>query len=129
MRKVFRSFGFRLADDSGSRSGVLSDIFVLRSAQFLGESDEKFFRPADIAEPIRGFVLDYFAYELPAALWSLSSRLVDVVHGEHDAEGIQERSPGRCGDPRRQVWREEAGELQSAVAIRRARWMGTATFP
>jgi len=63
-----RRVNFRIADDSGSKSGVLSDVFVLRSAQFLGESDEKFFRPADIAEPIRGFVLDYFAYELPAAL-------------------------------------------------------------
>src|SRR5207248_11305323 len=39
---------------------------VLRSAQFLGESDEKPCRPADIAEPIRGFMLDYFAYELRA---------------------------------------------------------------
>jgi hypothetical protein len=42
----------------------------------LGESDEKPFRPADVAEPIRVFILDYFAYELRA----------DVVHGEHDAE-------------------------------------------
>jgi hypothetical protein len=59
---------------------------VLRSAQFLGESDKKPFRPADIAEPIRGFMLDYFAYELRAALVEPFNRLVDVVHGEHDAE-------------------------------------------
>jgi hypothetical protein len=36
----------------------------MRSAEFLGESEEKSFRRADIAEPIRVFVLDYFAYEL-----------------------------------------------------------------
>jgi hypothetical protein len=52
----------------------------------LGESDEKPFRPADIAEPIRRFMLDYFAYELRAALVEAFKRLVDVVHGEHDAE-------------------------------------------
>ena len=34
------------------------------SAEFLGESDEKPFRPADVAEPIRVFILDDFAYEL-----------------------------------------------------------------
>jgi hypothetical protein len=58
----------------------------LRSAEFLGESDEKAFRPADVAEPIRVFILDYIAYELRAALAEPVKRLVDVVHGEHDAE-------------------------------------------
>jgi hypothetical protein len=52
----------------------------------MGESDEKPFRPADVAEAIRVFVLDYFVYELRAALAELFKRLVDVVHGEHDAE-------------------------------------------
>ena len=61
-------------------------VVVLRSAEFLGESDEKPFRPADVAEPIRVFILDYFAYELRAALAEPFKRLVDVVHGEHDAE-------------------------------------------
>ena len=60
--------------------------FVLRSAEFLSEPDEKAFRPADVAEPIRVFILDYFAYELCAALEEPFKRLVDVVHGEHDAE-------------------------------------------
>ena len=69
----------------------------------LDESDEKPFRPADVAEPICVFILDYFAYELRAALAELFKRLVDVVHGEHDAEVNLERSPGRCGDPRRQA--------------------------
>ncbi len=59
---------------------------VLRSAEFLGESDEKPFRPADVAEPIRVFIPDYFAYELGAALTKPFKRFVDVVHGEHDAE-------------------------------------------
>jgi len=49
----------------------------------LSESDEKFFRPADLAEPGRVFILDYFAYELGAALAEPFNRLVDVVHGEH----------------------------------------------
>jgi hypothetical protein len=42
--------------------------------------------PADIAEPIRVFILDYVAYELCAALAEPFKRLVDVVHGEHNAE-------------------------------------------
>ena len=58
---------------------------VVRSAEFLGESDEKPFRPADVAEPIRVFILDYFAYELRAALAESGERLVNIVHGEHDA--------------------------------------------
>ena len=57
---------------------------VLSSAEFLGESDEKPLRPTDIAEPIRVFVLDYFAYELRAARTEPFKRLVDVVHGKHD---------------------------------------------
>ena len=61
-------------------------VFVLRSAEFLGESDEKPFRPTDVAEPIRVFILDDFAYELRAARAEPSKRLVDVVHGKHDAE-------------------------------------------
>jgi hypothetical protein len=71
---------------SVAESGGLSDVFVLRSAEFLGESYEKPFRSADVAEPIRVFILNYFAYELRAALAELFKRLVDVVHGEHDAE-------------------------------------------
>ena len=56
-------------------------VFVLRSAEFLGESDEKPFRPPDIAEPIGVFILDYFAYEPRLRTFK---RLVDVVRGEHD---------------------------------------------
>jgi hypothetical protein len=77
---------FRVADDpSVAESGGLSDVFVLRSARFLSQSDGKPFRSADVAEPIRVFMLDYFAYELRTALAEVFKRLVDVVHGEHDA--------------------------------------------
>jgi hypothetical protein len=58
----------------------------LRSAEFLGESDEKPFRPADIAEPIRVFILDYFPYSLRAALAKPRKRMVEVVDREHDAQ-------------------------------------------
>ena len=48
-------------------------IVVRRSADFLGESDEKSLRPADVAEAIRVFVLDDFANELRAPMRSLCS--------------------------------------------------------
>jgi hypothetical protein len=57
-----------------------------RSAEFLGEPYEKSFGPADVAEPIRVFVLDHFAADkLRAVLTEPGERLVDVVHGEHHA--------------------------------------------
>jgi hypothetical protein len=85
----------------------------------LGEPDEKPFRPADVAEPIRVFVLDHFADELRAALAEPGERLVDVVHGEHDAEVAESvhRGVPVIGDHRR---REKARELEPAVAVRRA---------
>ena len=43
----------------------------------MGESKEKPYRPADVAEPIRVFILDYFAYELRAAPAELLLRLVE----------------------------------------------------
>src|SRR5687767_10101243 len=54
-----------------------------RSAECLGESDEKPLRRADVAEPIRVFIPDHFAYELRTALAERFQRVVDVVHGEH----------------------------------------------
>ena len=63
-----------------------SSLFVLRSTEFLGESDEKPFRPTDVTEPISVFIPDDFAYEPRAARAEPFKRLVDVVHGEHDAE-------------------------------------------
>src|SRR2546430_6141110 len=91
-----------------------------RSAEFLSESDEKAFRPADVAEPIRVFVLDHFAAdELRAVLTESGERLVDVVHGEHDAqvaESVHRGVPVIADHGRR----EKARELEPAVAVRRA---------
>jgi hypothetical protein len=55
-------------------------------AHLLGQPYEKSFGPADVAEPIGVFVLYHFAaYKLRAVLAEPSERIVDVVHGEHDA--------------------------------------------
>ena len=62
---------------------------VRRSAEFLSEPDEKAFGPADVTEPIRVVILDYFAYELRGVLAEPLNRVVDVVHREHDAEVAQ----------------------------------------
>jgi hypothetical protein len=65
-------------------------LYFLRScgnalAELLGDPDEKSFGAADVAEPIRVLVLNHFADELRAALAQPSERVIDVVHGEHDA--------------------------------------------
>lgn len=56
------------------------------SSELLGKPDEEPFRAADVAEPIRIFVLNDFAHELCAALAEPVERLVDFVNGEHDAQ-------------------------------------------
>ena len=61
---------------------VLSDV---HSAELLGESDKKPFRPADVAEPIRVLILNHFAHELRAACAEPRERLIEVVYREHDA--------------------------------------------
>jgi hypothetical protein len=71
--------------ETGAENAGAPRLWCRRSAELLGESDEKPFRPANVAEPIRILVTYYFAYELRAALAELLERLVDVVHGEHDA--------------------------------------------
>ena len=53
--------------------------------ELLGEPDEKSFRAADVAEPIRLLVLNHFADELRAALGESGERPVNVVHSEHHA--------------------------------------------
>jgi hypothetical protein len=65
---------------------VTSTSVTSTSVEFLGQADEKPFRPADVAEPIRILILDYFTYELSATLAKPVKRLVDVVNREHDAE-------------------------------------------
>ena len=53
--------------------------------ELLGKPDENSFGAPDVAEPIRIFVLDHFADELRAAFAEPGERIVDVLHGEHDA--------------------------------------------
>ena len=53
--------------------------------ELLGETDENSFGAPDVAEPIRVFVLNHFADELRAAFAEPGERIVDVLHGEHDA--------------------------------------------
>src|SRR4030095_1713929 len=81
--------------------------------------DEKSLRPADVAEPIRIFISDYLAYELRTALAEPLQRVVDVVHGEHDAQVAESvhRGVSVIRDDRRG---EKAGELEPSVAVRRA---------
>ncbi len=65
----------------------------------------------DVAKPTRVFVLDDFADELRAARAEPLKRLVDVIHGEHDAEvadGVDRGILVICDDRRC----EEAGDLQ-----------------
>src|SRR6266511_1782868 len=87
-------------------------------AELLGEPDQQSFGAADVAEPIRVLVLDHFANELRTTLAEPGERLVDVVHGEHDAEVAKRvhRGVPVIGDCRRG---EKARELEPAVAIGR----------
>jgi hypothetical protein len=98
--------GYRVSSFDGTLRIVIA--VVLRSSQFLGEADEKPFRPADIAEPIRVLILDDFADELRAAIAEPCKSLVEIVHGEHDAEVAERVDRGVaviCDDGRP----EEAG--------------------
>jgi hypothetical protein len=56
------------------------------STNLLGEPDEEPFWPANIAKPVGVFILDDFAHELGAAQPEPHEHVVEVVHGEHDAE-------------------------------------------
>ena len=62
--------------------GILSGSLL---PELFGEPDENSFRTTNIAESIHVFILDYFADELRAALAEPDERIVDVLHGEHDA--------------------------------------------
>src|SRR3989442_7858289 len=63
----------------GIRSGSLLP-------ELLGEPDENPFGTPDVAEPIHVLILDHFADELRAAFAESGERIVDVLHGEHDAQ-------------------------------------------
>ena len=54
--------------------------------ELLGESDENSFGAPDVAKPIRFLILDHFADEPRAALPEPRERIVEVLHGEHDAQ-------------------------------------------
>src|SRR5205823_4831930 len=86
--------------------------------EFLGEPDENLFGAPDVAEPILVFVLDHFADELRAAFAEPGERIVDVLHGEHDAQVTESVHWGAAviGNYR---WREESGHLDPTVTIRR----------
>src|SRR5215475_13247922 len=94
----------------GIRSGSLLP-------ELLGEPDENSFWTPDVAEPIRVFVLDHFADEFRAAFAEPGERIVDVLHGEHDAQVAERVHWGAAviGDYGR---REETGHLEPAVTVR-----------
>src|SRR6476646_11652771 len=87
------------------------------SAKLLGEADEDSSGAPDVAEPVEIFVPDHFADDLRAALAEPSDRIVDVLHGEHDAEVAESvhRGVPVIGHHRR---REKSRELEPAVAVR-----------
>lgn len=53
--------------------------------ELLSEPDEDSFGAPDVAEPIRVFVLGHFADEFRAAFTEPGERIVNVLHGKHDA--------------------------------------------
>jgi len=76
---------------------------VWASADLLGQPDENALGAPDVAEPIHVFVLDHFVDELRAVLAKPGQRIVEVIHGEHDAEvaeGVYRGVPV-IGDDRR----------------------------
>src|SRR6476646_9427330 len=87
------------------------------SAKLLGEADEDSYGAPDVAEPVEIFVPDHFADDLRAALAAPSDRIVDVLHGEHDAEVAESvhRGVPVIGHHRR---REKPRELEPAVTVR-----------
>src|SRR6185369_12232190 len=86
--------------------------------ELLRQSDENPFRAPDVAEAIRIFVLDHFADELRAAFAKPYERIVDVLHGEHDAQVTESVHGGAAviGDHGRC---EESGYLEPTVTVRR----------
>src|SRR5262245_55286765 len=88
----------------------------MSSAKLLGEPDEKPFRAANVAEPVRIFIAHDFVDELCAALAESLERFVDIVHGEHDAE-IAQGIHRRIAVIRDDGGSEKAGELETAVTV------------
>src|SRR5438094_9848084 len=101
--------------DEASAYGILSGSLL---PELLGEPDENSFGTPDVAEPIHVFILDHFADELRAAFAESGECIVDVLHGEHDAQVAESIHWGTAviGDHRR---REETGHLEPAMTVRR----------
>src|SRR5512145_3407509 len=95
--------------------GILSGSLL---PELLGEPDEYSLGTPDVAEPIHVFILDHFADELRAASAEPGERIVDVLHGEHDAQVAESvhRGAAVIGDHGR---REETGHLEPALTVRR----------
>ena len=100
-------------------------MLTVRSAELLGESDEKPFRPADVAEPIHVFVLDDFADELRAALAEPFKRLVqrtlpDSARPESPVTRSQHNSAKRLTRRERPVnhLAEERASRQNAASTK-----------
>ena len=55
------------------------------SAKFLSEPNENSFGPPDVAQPVCGFVLHHFTYELRAMLTKPGEGIVEILYSEHDA--------------------------------------------
>ena len=61
-------------------------VYWVGPIDLLGQPDQKSFRPSDVAEPIRVFVLDHLAADkLRAVFEEPGEHVVDVVDCEHDA--------------------------------------------
>src|SRR5213075_194143 len=101
----------RLDSDLCSSGSLLPEL--------LRKPDENSFGAPDVAEPIRVFVLDHFADELRAAFVEPGERIVDVLHGEHDAQVAESvhRGVPVIAD---HIRSEESRELEPAVAVRSA---------
>src|SRR5260221_11212319 len=86
--------------------------------ELLGEPDENPFGTPDVAEPIHVFILDQFADELRAAFAESGERIVDVLHGEHDAQEAERLHWGAAAiaDPSRP---DETGHPAPPVTVLR----------
>src|SRR5690606_19731501 len=91
---------------------------MLRSAEFLGQPNEKPTGATDVAEPICILISNDFADKLRAAFSEPIERLVEIVHGKHDAQ-IAQGVDGCVAMIRHDGRPDEAGKLQPAVAVGR----------
>src|SRR5262245_14247992 len=102
-----RSWLLSTRASQGIRSGSLL-------IELLGEPDENSFRTPDVAKPIHVFKLNHLANELRAAFAESGERIVDILHGEHDAQVAESVhwSAAVIGDHR---WCEESGQFEPAM--------------